>query len=251
VRILVIGGSGYVAGLILPHLSRQHTIRIYDRRQPAFSEAEYVTGEVTDFDAVAQAAQGCDALLYMAMGRYLPIGEPYAEHVDALMTSLDANVKGVYVSLYTARHAGIEHAVYTSSMSVYDERSLRDRYFPNEDVAPDACDIYGFTKRLGEMVCQNACRDLGVSVNALRLCWPVPEERWQQIAQQADGPVLATTDTDLARAVQAALERRFGGFEAFMISGDYDGKIMNMSKAKRMLDWEPLARPLPLLSENR
>jgi hypothetical protein len=29
-----------------------------------------------------------------------------------------------------------------------------------------------------------------------------------------------------------------------MISGDYEQKIMNMSKAKRLLDWEPLARPV-------
>lgn len=28
-----------------------------------------------------------------------------------------------------------------------------------------------------------------------------------------------------------------------MISGDYEQKLMNMSKAKRMLGWEPLARP--------
>jgi hypothetical protein len=41
----------------------------------------------------------------------------------------------------------------------------------------------------------------------------------------------------------AALELQ-AGFQAFMISGDYEQKIMNMSKAKRFLNWEPLARPL-------
>src|ERR1041385_5714955 len=92
-RVLVIGGSGYVAGLILPLLSQQHTIRVFDRRAPALPEADYVAGDVTDFDAVAKAAEGCDALLYMAMGRHIPIGKPYAEHVDALTSALDANVK--------------------------------------------------------------------------------------------------------------------------------------------------------------
>jgi hypothetical protein len=28
-----------------------------------------------------------------------------------------------------------------------------------------------------------------------------------------------------------------------MISGDYEQKLLNMSKAKRLLGWEPLARP--------
>jgi nucleoside-diphosphate-sugar epimerase len=244
-RVLVIGGAGRVASLILPTLARQHQIRIFDRKPPGEIEAEYVQGEATDFKAVVQAAAGCDALLYMAMGRYISIGTPYAEHVEALTTSVDANIKGVYIALYAARHAGIEHAVYTSSMSIYDERSLTTRYFHDEEVPPDACDSYGFTKRLGEMVCQNACRDLGMSVNALRLCWPVSDSRWQEIVRDANGLTLATAESDLSRAVHAALTRRFGGYQVFMLSGDYEQKIMNMSKAKRMLDWEPLARPVP------
>jgi hypothetical protein len=42
--------------------------------------------------------------------------------------------------------------------------------------------------------------------------------------------------------MSAALDYQ-GGFNAFMISGDYENKIMNMSKAKRLLNWQPLARP--------
>jgi len=43
-------------------------------------------------------------------------------------------------------------------------------------------------------------------------------------------------------AMSAALQ--YGdGFQAFMISGDYEQKIMNMAKAKRLLGWKPLARP--------
>jgi hypothetical protein len=29
-----------------------------------------------------------------------------------------------------------------------------------------------------------------------------------------------------------------------MISGDYEQKLMNMSKARRLLGWEPRARPI-------
>ena len=56
-------------------------------------------------------------------------------------------------------------------------------------------------------------------------------------------PGLATTAGDVARAMLAALEYR-GGFQTFMISGDYEQKVLNMSKAKRVLGWEPLARPV-------
>jgi nucleoside-diphosphate-sugar epimerase len=67
------------------------------------------------------------------------------------------------------------------------------------------------------------------------------EDKW--LAETVIGvPTIATTANDVARAFQAALEYR-GGFQAFMISGDYENKIMNMAKARRLLGWEPLARP--------
>jgi nucleoside-diphosphate-sugar epimerase len=163
--------------------------------------------------------------------------------VEALTSSLDANVTGLYLSLAAARHAGVSHAVYTSSMSIYDERSLMARYFADEEIAPDASDVYGFTKRLGEEVCRNACREWDMSINILRLCWPVSTERWQKMARPGE-PILATAETDLARAIEAALVQRFGGLQTFMISGDYAQRITNLSKARRLLGWEPLARPI-------
>jgi hypothetical protein len=42
--------------------------------------------------------------------------------------------------------------------------------------------------------------------------------------------------------LRAALEYR-AGFQAFSISGDYDQAQMSLAKAKRLLGWEPLARP--------
>lgn len=234
-RVLVVGGSGYVAGLVLPTLARSHALHIFDLRPPATALDGYTQGNVCDPDALARAAQGRDCLLYMAMGRGDFSG------VEGVVTNLDANVKGVYLALAAAHKAGIAHAVYTSSMSVY-EGGLEARYFPDEEIVPDARHVYGFTKRLGEEVCRNAARQWGMSVNALRLCLPMSEERW--LAQTRHGvPTIATAADDVARALLGALDYRGAGFEAFMISGDYEQKIMNMSKAKRLLGWEPLARP--------
>ena len=97
------------------------------------------------------------------------------------------------------------------------------------------------TKRLGEEVCRNAARLWDMHVNALRLCYPVSEERWLR-ESAAGGPILHTTANDVARAIAAALEFRCG-FQAFTISGEYENKIMQMGKARRLLGWEPLARP--------
>jgi hypothetical protein len=81
----------------------------------------------------------------------------------------------------------------------------------------------------------------GMNVNVLRLCMPSSREKW--MSETVLGvPTIATIDEDVARAFLAALEFS-GGYQAFTISGDYENKIMNMSKAKRLLGWEPLARP--------
>lgn len=233
--VLVIGGAGYVGGLVLPLVAAQHRVRVFDMRPPAGGAWEYVAGAVGDLPALTRAAEGMDALLYMAMG------EKVFDSDAGITSNLEVNVKGVYLALEAAQRAGIRQAVYTSSMSVYGG-DLLQRYFPDEGLTPDAADLYGFTKRLGEEVCQNAARAWGMSVNALRLCYPTADAEWR--AQTRRGtPTIATAASDVARALLAALAYSGGGFQAFMISGDYEQRLMNMGKARRLLGWEPLARP--------
>ncbi|MEI7772207.1 MAG: NAD(P)-dependent oxidoreductase [Chloroflexales bacterium] len=233
-NVLVIGGSGYVGGLVLPHVARQHTLRVFDMRPPGDQTWEYIAGSVGDLDALTRAAAGADALLYMAMG------EKVYDTTSGITSNLDVNVKGVYLALEAAQRAGVRHVVYTSSMSIYGG-DLLQRYFSDEEVAPDASEIYGLTKRLGEEVCQYATRAWGMSANALRLCFPTPDDEWAAQTRRST-PTIATAASDVARALLAALGYR-DGFQAFMISGDYERKLMNMAKAQRLLGWEPLARP--------
>jgi nucleoside-diphosphate-sugar epimerase len=235
-RVLVIGGSGNVGSMTLPLLAQRHALRVFDKKPPASAEWEYLEGHLEDWDRLREAAQGMDALLFMAMGSHQNWGS-----VATARTAFDVSVKGLYFALRAAHEAGIPHAVYTSSMSVYS--GLERRYFPDEEITPDATDFYGFTKLLGELVCRNAVRDWGMSVNALRLCGPTPNEKWLE-RTRAGTPTIATAADDVARALLAALDYRGHGFQAFMISGDYEETMMNMSKAKRMLDWAPQARPV-------
>ena len=233
-KVLVIGGSGHVGTLVLPFLKQQHTLRIFDLRPPTDTTLEYHEGNLTDYAALSRAVTGVDAVLYMAMGSIR-----WAE-IEGIQSAFDVNVKGVYLALDAAHKAGVPHAVYCSSMSVYDG-ALEVRYFFDEEMPPDARDLYGFTKRQGEEVGRNAWQKHGMTVNALRLCHPTARAKWlEQVV--AGKPSILTTDEDVARAMLGALAYR-NGFQAFMISGDYENKIINMGKAKRLLNWEPLARP--------
>ena len=233
-KVLVVGGSGHVGRLVLPYLAQQHSLRVFDLRAPVDPAWEYIAGDVNDLEALEHAAVGSDALLYMAMGSV------HYQTTIGITSNFDVNVKGVYLALHAAKQAGITHAVYTSSMSVYAE-NLDTRPQLGEDLPPDAGGLYGLTKRLGEEVCRNATREWGMSINALRLYLPLSEAEWQARARP-DEPLFATTAEDVARALLAALEYR-DGFQAFTITGDYAQQHMNMQKAKRLLGWEPLARP--------
>ena len=234
-KVLIVGASGHVGTLVNPFLKEQHTLRIYDVKPPADATLDYWPGDVTDYENLKRALTGMDRLLYMAMN--IQRGEELAiEH-----SAFDVNVKGVYLALKAAHEVGILHAVYCSTMSVYDG-ALEVRYFFDEEMPPDARGTYGFTKRLGEEVCRNAWVRYGLSVNALRMCHPVSREKFLEQARLGT-PSIPTDAEDVARLMLAALAYR-NGFQAFLTSGDYENKIMNMGKAKRLLGWEPLARPV-------
>ncbi len=233
-RVLIVGGSGIVGSLVVPLLAQAHDLRIFDRRPPLDRSIDYFEGDVTRYPELASALSGMDALVYMAMGSLDWNSEA------GIVSAYDVNIKGLHLALRAAHEAHVRQAVYTSSMSVYGG-DLMQRYFDNEDIVPDSTELYGFTKHLGEEVCRNAFQLWGMNVNVLRLCFPTAEDKWDS-QTVAGTPTIATTAGDVARAVLAALEYQ-AGFNAFMISGDYENRIMNMAKAKRLLNWEPLARP--------
>jgi nucleoside-diphosphate-sugar epimerase len=236
-RVLVVGGSGYVAGLVLPLLARRHAIRVLDRRPPSHN-VEYRNGSATDYADLRRAAEGMDAVLHCAMGSHA------WDTPGGAADAFDVNVKSVHLTLLAAREAGIPHAVHVSSMSVY--RDLTARRL-DESVPPDATDLYGLTKRLGEEVCRAAVTEWGLSVNVLRLAWPTPDEVWPAWAgdeppgrwHAADGTLIeATAATDLAAALLAALEHR-DGYQVFTISGDRSAQLWSTAKARDVLGWTP------------
>lgn len=230
-RVLVIGGSGLVGTMVTPYLKQDHELTIFDRQAPSDTSLNYHQGDITKFDNLASAVDGMEAIIYMAMGSL----EWYTIH--GIETAYDINVKGIYLALKAAHEAGIQQAVYTSSMSVYAD--LSNRYFPDENVPTDARDLYGFTKRLGEEVCMNAVQNWNLHINVLRLCFPTPDEDMNIV--DADKQLLATAASDVARAMSSTLQFQ-ARFQTFMISGDYAETMLNMSKAKLLLNWKPILR---------
>ncbi|MET9018954.1 NAD(P)-dependent oxidoreductase [Actinopolymorpha sp. NPDC004070] len=254
-RVLVIGGSGLVGGLVLPRLAEEHDLRVFDLKPPRSDvDVEYVPGDLRDVTAVTRAVDGVDAVIFMAMGPMADWGS-----LDNARMHLEVAVPGLHVALRAAHEAGVTHAVYTSSMSVYAEPAVddprggddspndtsisagvpgRDRY-PDESTPPDGTDFYGLAKRLGEEVCRNAAEVYGMSVVALRLCHPVADADFPR-TDHPRARLICTSARDVARALLAALDRRGHGFEPFAISGDAAERLVPMARAREVLGWTPL-----------
>lgn len=235
-RLLVVGGSGKVGSLTLPYLAERHEVRVFDLKPPRSDvEAEYVGGDIRDFEALRSAAEDRDALVFMAMGPMADWGSPENGRLH-----FDVAAGGLYLALRAAHENGITHAVYTSSMSVFSLRGhvQRDAY-PDETVPPDATGFYGLAKRFGELVCQNAVLEYGMSVVALRLCFPVADEEFP-ITEPPERAAICTSARDVAGALLAGLTYQGHGFEAFGISGDAAERKVSIRKAREVLGWSPL-----------
>ncbi len=235
-RILLAGGSGYVGSMVTPYLKAEHTLRVLDPVAPKDPAVEHVQGSVADLAAVRRALDGIEGVVYMAMPRTREGGYD----VRDIDVNYDIHVKHLHRVLLAATEAKIARAVYTSSMSVY---GARPSGFPDgEDTPADAPDLYGFTKRLGEIVCDYFARVHKVAVVSLRLNGPMPLADWQRMVRA--GHLLGQTAApDVASAIALSLTAPLSGAHIFNITGDYVGRYCRCTRARQLLGWEPLARP--------
>lgn len=231
-RILVIGGAGLVGELTLPKLSEKHDVTVFDRQPPSAVDAPYIRGDLRDHRAVRDAVRGMDAVVFMAMGP-----KDFPDSVDSAIAQFDVAVTGLYGVLRSALDEGVGHAVYASSMSVYDNDWKGHGKLPVESVPANSVYSYGLAKRLGEEVCRAATAH-GMSVVALRLCFPTPLEEWP-VSEPSALAITATSGPDTAEAFLRALDRRGNGYEEFAISGDTQGRMVDISKARDVLGWRP------------
>ncbi|MGA8117060.1 MAG: NAD(P)-dependent oxidoreductase, partial [Actinocatenispora sp.] len=167
-RLLVIGGAGYVGRLVLPGLAARHRVRVLDLREPGPDGGyEYLAGDATDRAVLDRACAGTDAVLHMAMA---PV-RVADERTDPAV-AFDVHVKSAYLAVAAAARAGVPHVVFVSSLSVFADLGYRTI---GADEEPDSAEPYGLTKRLGEQACRAAAAATGTALTVLRLAWPTPD----------------------------------------------------------------------------
>lgn len=235
-KVLVVGGAGDVGRMILPTLSQQAEVVVLDRRADGLpGGVRYIEGDATSYASVREAATECQALVYLAMGPK----QGWNSGPEWAAKHFDVNIKGVYQSLTAAADAGCAQAVLASSMSVFAD------YLAPGDRDPDATDVYGLTKRLGEQAARALAETRKLPVVALRLVGPMSDDEWNRYRDPRLENVV-TSGSDVARAFLSALGHRNSGyFDSFVISGDWAGEDLDLTRSRELLGWEPLARRTP------
>ena len=243
-KVLLVGGSGHVGSFITPYLRERHELRVLDLRPPRHEGVEFVEGSVSDPDALRRALEGVDSFIWLVM-KSAQGGSVTNQNIPTIIDNYEVNNKALHLLLFIAQELGVKNGVYTSSMSVH----FRKReWYPAEEVVPlDTPSVYGLTKGFGELICQYFARWFDMNLIALRITGPRTREQYLEERRNPriypDGSKLFVTDEeDLANAYLAALDAvqiGHGRFDAVFIAGDDDEKEHNLSKAKRLLGWEP------------
>ena len=241
-KVLLVGGSGMVGTFVTPYLMKHHELRVLDTNPPSH-DIEHIQGSITNPEDIRRALSGMDTFVNFAMS---PQGGRATSQVENdLAGNYQINCHGLHLLLYLAHQMDIKKGVHTSTMSVHDQNR---NWYPNEDdMFLDSPSAYGLTKGFGELICRYFARWFDMNLVALRITGPLPRDRWvvarRKSPDYSSGFRLFVTDEeDLANAYLAALERvsiGHGLFDAYFIAGDENGEEMNLSKAKRDLNWEP------------
>ncbi len=249
-NVLLVGGSGLVGTFITPYLQAHHWVRVLDIAPPKH-DVDFVEGSITDPEALRRGLDGMDSFITVVMkgGQ----GGFTRDHTTELVIdNYQVNCLGLHLLLLTAHEMGIGGGIHTGTMSAHNRNRT---WYPSEDSVPlDGPNVYGLTKNLSEQICRYFAREFQMNLAVFRITGPSTREHYFQ-RRRADpvAGVVPTDEEDLANAYLAGLEYVQGGggrFDAFFIAGDERGEQINISKARKLLGWEPKAHRLLADSDN-
>jgi len=161
-RVLVTGSEGEVGSVLLRQLSRDYDVVGFDRVAHG-GGLEAIQGDLNDYDQVAEALDGVEAIAHLAAR--LP-GQGDGDPGD----SVDANVRATATLLEAATRRGVRRIVYCSTVWA-SGHGYTEPYLPiDEDVPCDPVCTYGQTKLLGEQMTEWYARRHGIETVVLRFC---------------------------------------------------------------------------------
>ena len=156
-KILITGAAGAVGTVLIKGLGDRYQLRAFDRL-PLPELEDVVVGELTDFEAVARATQGMDAVIHLAGN---PSGAAPWEEI------LHSNIIGTYNLFEAARRSGVSRIAFASRaglLSPYPEEITR-----TVDLPPRPESYYSISKVFGENLGYMYASQFGLECVSVRI----------------------------------------------------------------------------------
>jgi uronate dehydrogenase len=232
-QVLITGAGGTVGRRLVKALEAEHELRLGDVHR--IDDPRFVPLDVTKPRDVHAAMAGMEAVVHLAIASGF---EGDYEDEEFNQRRFDVNVKGTWNVLHAAAQAGVKRVVHTSSIMVV------WGYPPGEwiesDAPPRPEGTYATTKLLAEVLCEQAARQLGLSIVCLRIPKPVDPEDPELKTRRLRPQWIAFSE--LVRAYALALTAPDIQFEIITIVGDSSRRRFDLSKADRVLGYRPAIR---------
>jgi nucleoside-diphosphate-sugar epimerase len=240
-KLLIVGGAGYVGSIVVPALEKEFDCVHYDLQPVRGYEHKTILADVGDEAMLRKAVHGMDAVLYLAMGatRFTP-DQACKEGANDINPAFDVNVRGWYRLVYLALKAGVKRLVYVSSLSVF-----RTYFHVTEESPADQWLPYGFSKRVGEFIGEAASRENpSVTISSLRVILPRNERDYagDLRSQERRHAVVSISPEDTRSLFVKAVQFDRPGFHIIHASGDLSDKHIPNRKAFELLGWKPSPR---------
>ncbi|MFK7800225.1 MAG: NAD-dependent epimerase/dehydratase family protein [Anaerolineae bacterium] len=268
-KIAVTGGNGRIGQAVIElALSQGHTTVNIDRVQSdtEMSGVTYLQIDSTDYEAVENALQGCDALIHLAA-----IAAP-GRHPDQIVHN--NNVVSSYNALRAAAEVGIKRVCQASSINAIGgaySRWPHYDYLPVDEKHPTYNeDPYSLSKWICELQADSFVRRYDMTIASLRIHGVVPERETSAQWQHSGKEIIIkhlwgyVRKDATARACMLGITADFSGHEAFYIvapdtmmdkpslelakesfpdtpvTGDLSGNkgFFNCQKAEQLLGWQ-------------